>query len=143
MGSLVNAGLVAMRNNGRPLTKTPGRGNIYRLSNDETVRIRTCNRHVLLVNAEHPDPDAKLDIEGTDWLLVVMPERERTEGQIIAYLIPTSVAVAEMRRAHRKWLATNPATGGDNKTWTLAFKELTAHDNCAIKWAKYRLGRET
>ncbi len=62
---------------------------------------------------------------------------------MIAYLIPTSEAVAEMRRAYAKWLATNPATKGENKTWTLAFMELTAHDNCAIKWARYRLGGDT
>ena len=119
--------------------RQPGRGNLYGLSDGETERIRTCQRHVLLVNADRPNPDAKLDIEGTDLLLVAMPEKERTEGKIIVFLIPTSEAVVEMRRAAKKWLATNPATKGQNMTWTLAFKDMTAHENYAVKWEGYRL----
>lgn len=128
---------------GKPLSKLPNRGNakLYKLSNGETVRVRTCNRHVLLVNAKHPNPDAKLDIEDTDWLLVAMPEQERTEGKNIAYLVPTAEAVAEMRHAHRQWLATKPATKGHNTIWTLAFREQPAHDNYAIKWATYRIDK--
>ena len=112
-----------MRSLGRPLTRLPGRGNLYGSSNGETVRIRTCNQHKLLVNAARPNPDAKLDIEGTDSLLVAMPEKERIEGKNIFYLIPTSEAVTEMRRAAKKWLATNPATKGQNMTWTLGHLE--------------------
>ena len=91
------------------------------------------------MNAARPNPDAKLDIEGTDSLLVAMPEKERIEGKNVFYLIPTSEAVTEMRRAAKKWLATNPATKGQNMTWTLAFKDMTAHENYAVKWEKYRL----
>jgi hypothetical protein len=70
---------------------------------------------------------------------VVMPEQERTEGKNIAYLIPTSEAVAEIWRAHEKWLATRPATKGENKTWTLEFRHTTRQDNYAVKWAHYGL----
>jgi hypothetical protein len=139
--SLVDYGLAAMERIGKPALKLPKTGNakIFRLANGETVRVRTCNRHVLLVNAKHPDPDAKLDIEGTDWILVVMPKEEFTAGEYIAYLIPALEGVSEMRKAHRKWRATNPATKGRNMTWTLAFKELPAHDNYAVTWAKYQI----
>ena len=138
-GSLVRAAVSLMENLGTPLTKLPGRGNLYGASTGKTVRIRTCNQHKLLVNAASPNPDAKLDIDGTDSLLVVMPEKERTEGENIFYLVPTTEAVAEMRGAARKWLASHPATNGQNMTWTLAFKKMTAHDNYAVKWEKYRL----
>jgi hypothetical protein len=138
-GSLAKAALSRMQCLGRPLSKLPGRGNLYEFADGKTVRLRTCQRHVLLVNAARPDSDAKLDIEGTDLLLVAMPAKERTEGKILTYLIPTSEAVAEMRHAHEKWLATSPATEGQNTAWTLAFKEMTAHDNYAVKWKKYRL----
>jgi hypothetical protein len=39
-----------------------------------------------------------------------MPEKERTQGKIIAYLTPTVEVEAEARRAHRDWLASNPNT---------------------------------
>ena len=34
--------------------------------------------------------DAKLNIQGTEWLLVVMPEVPRTRGKVLAYLVPTA-----------------------------------------------------
>lgn len=141
--SLVNAGLVAMERIGKPLSKLPSRGNakLYNLPCGKTVRMRTCNRHALLVNAKHPNPNAKLDIEGTDWLLVVMPEQERTEGKNIVYLVPSLEAVAETRRANRQWLATKPATEGHNTAWTLEFRDHPVHDNYAIKWAEYRIDK--
>jgi hypothetical protein len=69
-----------------------------------------------------------------------MPEKERTQGRIIAYLIPTAEAVAEARRTHRDWLASNPNTKGDNKTWTLGFRPDGKHENnFSVVWAKHRL----
>jgi hypothetical protein len=140
---LVEAGLAAMKKADKPITRRPSKGSakIYALPNGETVRMRTCNDHVLLVNADSPKPEAKLDIERTDWLLVVMPEKERTQGKIIAYLIPTAEVVGEVRHSHRDWLASDPNTKGDHRTWTLWFRddgEITK--NFSAIWAKYRLG---
>ena len=139
--TLVEAGLAAMQRAGRSMSRLPSRGRsmIYGLQNGETVRVRTCNDHVLIVVADSPSPDASLNIEGTDWLLVAMPERERTRGNITAYLIPTKEAAAEARRSHRSWLARNPKTAGDNRTWTLWFRPDGDGTDYSAAWAKYRL----
>ncbi len=141
--ALLQAGLELMRQNGKPLTKLPskGRAMLYTLPNGETVRARTCNDHILIAVADKPTEDARLNLEGTDWILVVMPEVERTHGKVIGYLVPTEEAVAEVRRTHREWLSSNPNTKGSNTTWTLWFD----HDgsgkanNYADLWMKYRL----
>jgi hypothetical protein len=140
--ALVEAGLAVMEKAGKPITRLPSRGRamIYALPDGKTVRVRTCNDHVLIVPSDGPEPEAKLGIEGTDWLLVVMPERERTQGKIIAYLIPTAEAVAEARRTHRDWLDSNPNTKGDNRTWTLGFQaDGKNENNYSVVWAKHRL----
>lgn len=139
---LAEAGLAAMREAGKQVTRLPtkGRAMIYSLENGETVRVRTCNDHVLIVVADTPTPDARLNIEGTDWLLVVMPEKERTQGKIVAYLVPTEQVESEARRTHREWLAGDPNTKGDNKTWALWFRDdSSSPDNYSTIWAQYRL----
>jgi hypothetical protein len=140
---LLNAGLDLMRHNGQPLSPMPSKGpsKLYTLPNGETVRARTCNDHVLIVLAEQASLDAKLNIEGTNWLLVVMPEIERTPGKVIGYLIPAAEAVAAARQTHGEWLARNPNTRGDNTTWALYFRpdsSKKAKDFSAV-WSKYRL----
>ncbi len=140
---LVQAGLAAMARAGRPLTRLPskGRAMIYGMPDGQTVRVRTCNDHVLIVVGDTAAPDARLNIEGTDWLLFVIPEIERTPGNAISYLLPTKEVETEARRTHEEWLAGNPNTKGDNKTWNLWFKKdapAKANDY-ATKWANYRL----
>src|SRR5260370_31256319 len=110
--SLLAIGLDMMRQEGKALAKlqSSGRSMLYALPNGETVRVRTCNDHILIVLADRPDDSAKLNIEGTDWLLIVMPEIERTPGRVIAYLVPTTGAVVAARRTHQDWLSTQPNT---------------------------------
>jgi len=143
---LLAAGLEAMRQNGKPLSKAPskGRSMLYTLPNGETVRARTCNDHVLIVVASRPSADAELNIEGTDWLLVVMPEIERTPGKVITYLIPSDEAAKTARKVHQEWLATNPNTKGGNTTWNLWFRSdaPSKANDFATKWSKYRLQGE-
>ncbi len=127
----------------KPLTRQPskGRAMLYALSNGETVRMRTCNDHVLIVVGDRPTADAKLNIEGTDWILMVMPEVERTPGNVDCYLLPTTEVEAEARRTHQEWLDGNPKTGGDNKTWNLWFKAggPGKANDYARKWQRYKL----
>jgi len=136
---LAKAGLDAMARAGKPLTplKSKGRARIYCMSNDETVRVRTCNDPVLIVRADRDAPDAKLNIEGTDWLLFVMLEG----GNAVSYLLPTEEVVGEARRTHWEWRDTNPNTKGDNKTWNLWFDKdaPTKANGYGTKWAKYSL----
>lgn len=40
------------------------------------------NDHILIVLADRPGGDAKLNVEGTDLLLIIMPEIERTPGSV-------------------------------------------------------------
>ena len=140
---LREAGLALMSMNGKPLTKLPskGRSMLYQMQNGETVRVRTCNDHILIVLADKPSTDARLNIEDTDWLLVVMPKVERTNGAVIGYLVPVEEAVSEARRTHRDWLATNPKTKGGNRTWNLRFGSdgSDVANEYAEKWACYRL----
>jgi hypothetical protein len=123
--TLLAAALELMKQNGKPLTKTNGAGRSMRYSmpTGETVRVRTCNDHILIVLASKAEGNAKLNIQGTDWLLIAMPEIPRTPGKVLAYLVPTSVAVEAARKTHHAWLATSPNTKGDNRTWNLWFNE--------------------
>jgi hypothetical protein len=143
---LVTAGLDTMGRIGKPLTKIQGFGRamMYSLPNGERVRVRTCNDHILIVVADSPAVDAKLNIEGTEWLLIVMPEVERTPGKIMAYLVPTQVAVEAARLTHRTWLETNPNTRGSNTTWNLWFDENSPSkaNDFANKWKQYLLNSD-
>ena len=146
---LRDAGLALMRANGTPLTKLPSRGRamLYAMPNGESVRVRTCNDHILVVVADKPTTDdARLNIEGTDWLLIVMPEVERAAGKVVAYLVPTKEADEAVRDRHRAWLSSNPDTKGENTTWNLWFRPSYSgtagrkgKHGYAEKWAKYRL----
>jgi hypothetical protein len=136
------AGISLLGLNGMPVKRvqTRTRALIYELASGERLRVRTCNDHVLVVLADSPRPDAKLNIEGTKYLLIVMPERPRTIGPVIAYLVPTASAVEAARKSHAEWLATSPATGGNNRTWNLWFDNADApHAGFAQKWHEYRL----
>jgi hypothetical protein len=141
--SLLNAALELMKQNGKPLTKTNGTGRSMRYSmpSGETVRVRTCNDHILIVLGNKAEGDAKLNIQGTDWLLVVMPEAPRTPGNVLAYLVPTSVAAEAARKTHHAWLDTNPNTKGDNRTWNLWFSENgpAKANGFHTHWKKYLL----
>jgi hypothetical protein len=132
-----------MAQNGKPLTKidSPGRSMLYSLGNGQTARVRTCNDHILVILADRATNDAKLNIDGTDFLLIVMPEVERTHGNVIAYLVPTNVAIDAARKTHREWLSTKPNTKGDNKTWNLWFDPDGPEkaNDFALKWNSYRL----
>ncbi len=140
---LLDAGLTLLKQNGKQFKKmaNKGRAMLYQLDNGETVRVRTCNDHILIVVASGTNENAKLNIEGTDWLMVVMPEIPRTPSDVIAYLIPTETAVQEVRDAHKRWLATDPKTRGQNTTWNLWFDDdgRETANRYAEKWKPYRL----
>lgn len=145
--ALLAAGLDLMQQNGKPLTKVDsfGRSMMYRTPDGKTVRVRTCNDHILIVVADKATTDATLNIEGTDYLLIVMPEIERTPGKVSAYLIPTTVAVEASRSSHQAWLDSNPKTKGDNKTFCLWFRQnapFARSSDYETKWAAYRLSGE-
>ena len=73
---LREAGVELMKKNKMPLGNiTRGNSMIGLTPCNKSVRIRTCNNHRLIITANQPDPNASLDIEGTYWLLMVMPER--------------------------------------------------------------------
>ena len=147
---LREAGLALMRETGKPLTKrpSPGRSMRYELPNGQSVRVRTSNDHILIVVADKPTADAHLNIEGTDWLLIVMPEVARKAGNVIAYLVPTGEAVEAVRKSHQAWLSSDPNTKGKNTTWNLWFTPpsgMASRDEkhgYADKWEKYRLEGE-
>jgi hypothetical protein len=142
--ALVQAGLDLMKQFGKPLQriKSNGRAMIFQMPDGATVRLRTCNDHLLVIPADTPDPDtARLNVEGTDHVLIVMPERQRTPGRVVGYLVPASIVADAARSAHKAWLATNPNTKGENRAWALWFNMdgPSTSNNFAEKWQKYRL----
>src|SRR5262245_66682191 len=83
--ALVKAGLELMQQAGKPMERlrAKGRAMIYRTPGGETVRVRSCNDHVLIAVADQPDPDkARLNVEGTDYVLIAMPERRSEERSV-------------------------------------------------------------
>ena len=153
---LRRAGLELMRKNGRPLTKKFGISQIYEMKNGtdiQTVRLKTHNDQILMIKSDNPYPDANLSIEGTDWILLVMPRKKRSEGSIIGHLIPTSEVVDRARRSHAAWLEADPNTNGETCTWKLEFNECgpgkysgTMHEKVGWglfeKWSNYCLSGE-
>jgi hypothetical protein len=140
---LAAAALELMKRSGKPLEriKTTGRSMIYRLADGKTVRLRTCNDHLLVVLADNTDPDtAKLNVEGTDYVLIVMPERQRSAGPVVAYLIPSEVVSKAARLSHKEWLSGRPDSSG-NRTWNLWFGKdgPKAANGFAQKWQQYRI----
>jgi hypothetical protein len=144
---LLQAGVRLMEQNGKKLVRLAGTGRAmkYSLPNGETVRARTCNDHILIILSDKDSgEDAKLNIEGTDWLLVVMPEIPRSPGNILAYLVPTKIAVSACKDSHAKWLATKPNTSGGNKTWNMWFDDgHKPWNDFANKWSKYLLDKNS
>src|SRR5262249_12907070 len=118
-----------------------GRSMLYGTPSGQTVRVRTCNDHVLVAVAEGSSPETKLNIEGTDFVLIVMPETPRSPGPVAAYFVPTSVVTEAMRSSHRNWLASNPSTHGENKARAIWFDDNAppTSNGFAKKWANYRL----
>ena len=139
--ALLSAGLALMAQNGQPLTRRPLKGSakLYELPNGESVRVRTCNDHILITVAEHPGEGASLNIEGTDWILLVMPEVPRSPGPVRAYLLPTEKVVQDVREAHKRWLTSGPDTKGKNTTWNVHLDDRgPPHvSGYARKWASY------
>jgi hypothetical protein len=121
--------------------KTSSRAMKFELPDGKTVRARTCNDHVLVVLADSPGPGATLNIEGTDHLLIAMPATPRTAGAVIAYFVPTQVAVKAVRQSHAEWLASGPSTRGNNRTWNIWFDDQVdvPWSGFARKWSKYRI----
>ncbi|WP_370154425.1 hypothetical protein [Ferrovibrio sp.] len=142
--ALVAAGLDLMQQAGQPLTRAPtkGRAMIYHLPDKRTVRVRTCNDHLLVVLADKDEAGAKLNVEGTDLVLIVMPETPRTPGAVVAYLVPAKVVAEAARETHKNWLAAGANTKGNNRTWNLWFDENGPEkaNGFARRWSKYRLG---
>jgi len=139
---LVTAALEMMASVGKPLRRisTGTRAMKYVLDDGKTVRVRTCNDPVLVVLASSTDEDAGLNIEGTDYLLIAMPQQPRTAGAVVAYFLPTAVAAKDVREAHIEWLRSGPATKGNNRTWNVWFKAgPVGCSGFAERWAMYRL----
>jgi hypothetical protein len=128
---------------GRPLTRgeIKGRAMLFSDPDGKTVRVRTCNDHVLVAVASGTEAGSNLNIEGTDFLLIVMPSVPRTPGPVLAYLVPTDVAVEAVRETHGEWLKSGPATKGNNKTWNIWFDDDGPEkaNGFAKKWARYLL----
>lgn len=139
---LRDCALRQMEEAGKPLEKLPtnSRAMLYKMENGETVRIRTTNDPILIVVADAVGPEANLNIEGTDHLLVVMLETPRTPGPVRSYFVPTDIAVPAVRKSRQEWLDSDPNTKGENRTWNIWFEDTgRPSGNFEKKWAEYLL----
>lgn len=134
--------LKMMEDSGTPLHRQPGTGKaqIYARPDGSTVRLRTSADRVLLVTTDSPDPGARLSVEGTDWLLIVMPKVRRTPGPVEAYLVPTDEAERAIRDSHARWLASGANSNG-NTMWNLWFDDdgPDTSNRYAQTWRRYRV----
>ena len=150
--NLVNAGLELMAQNDMPLVEKVAhtrKAMIYKMGDGTTVRLRTSNDHILPVvtkDVTTVDPEAPINIEGTDWLLIIMPEIERTHGNILAYLVPTDVAVTAAKGGYRAWLdSANIHEAKGNRSRNLWFGDPSSRPSydgrCdyAEEWKEYLL----
>lgn len=143
---LLFASIERMAAFGNPMERvsTGTRAMKYLLKDGKTVRVRTCNDHVLVVLANVAEEQASLNIEGTDYLLIAMPATPRQPGPIIVYFLPTEIAVNDVRSAHRAWLKSGSIPKANNRTWNIWFD--TGPAGCsgfAERWAKYQLSDNT
>lgn len=95
-----------------------------------------------MTTATSTDMDqAKLDIEGADFLLFGVPVTKRGSESVEAYLIPMLVAVSSVLQSHKSWLESGGSTKGANTTPAIWLdKVLPTSDKFAEKWSTYRLG---
>lgn len=138
---LKDAAYRAMEELGHSLSQieTGTRSMIFAMEDGRTVRLRTTNDPILICVAKTNDVESKLNVEGTDFLLLAMPEIARTPGTILVYLVPTQRVVNDVRESHKAWLATNPRTKGDNHTRNIWFEDKgTAWSGFHDKWSEYR-----
>lgn len=140
-----NATLMIAAEAGHKLNRRQGRALVYGLPDGRTVRLRTTTHRCLQVTATSPDMDrAALDIEGVDFLLFGATESGGDTDTVEAYLIPSDIAAADVRAAHKAWLAAGATTKGENlKPAIWLDRAIPTSDKFSMKWAKYRIGTTT
>jgi hypothetical protein len=109
----------------------------YQLGDSKiTFRLRTNRKHVLILETDAPDAEAKLYIEEVEYLLFACPNG----ASVDVYWIPTATVAGDARREHAEWLKTGK-TGGDNRTWQMVFDRVDGVlcHGYSEKYAKYRL----
>lgn len=106
----------------------------------ERIRLRTSRNHMLPVTAETPDTNAILDIErgNADKLLIVMPSLDKS-SDYLAFLVPTAIVATAIRQDHDRWLASNPNTKGNNRTWYVQFRGENVFWDYLERWNGYRI----
>lgn len=100
---------------------TRGRSMIYRTEDNKTVRLRTSNDHVLVIAAKPLEDKWQLNIEGTDYVLVVMPVIQRVVGEVRAFLVPTELLVRLVREEYAEMLNQVPEIGMKPNAVTVQF----------------------
>jgi hypothetical protein len=150
---LVKAFETLMARNGRPVTaiNRGGRGSPqeYRMSDGATTRLRTNQRPALMSRPANEKSgvvqpvDAPLTFEANDYVGVIFPHPDRP-GIAIAYLVPSKVAAAEMKRNQKAWMDADPNHDRDNRAFVIRFdnppSDFPNNLDYANKWSKYRVG---
>ncbi len=123
-----------------PMEEVPTRGRsmIFSLRSGETVRLRTSNDPVLVVTIEPASDGPKMNIEGTDYLLFVMPEETRTWGAVKGYLVPTRKALKSVRETIERLFHDTDVWPSKPTALSVWFNETGRADgNYDEKWSGY------
>jgi hypothetical protein len=127
---LMEAGLALAANSGLPLKSisTDGRIRSYETEDGRTVRGRTCTLPQLPIVRVGDEvtapgvPERLLRVfRENDFTLAITPEKARTPGAVMAFLIPNEVIIEHLYASAK----------AGSKDWSLSLRDKT--------WAAYRL----
>jgi hypothetical protein len=114
---------------------------IYVMPDGRTVRLRTNRKRGLITSSDGTSPENQMNLEGQqDFIGIAIPGPRGNRGTAQFYLVPTEVAVAALREAHREWIARN-GTGMTSYVRSIWFdgEADLPWKGFATKWEQYRL----
>jgi hypothetical protein len=138
--ALRKATLEAAASNGLRFVRKRARGMIFELSDGLTFRLRTSTARCLICTATDPDPSgADIDLDGTDYLVFGVPALNNN-SRVEVYYIRTDIAVATVKKCHKRWLEVNGVSAGHNRTFVVWLDDKMGESgNFAEKWRIYRI----
>lgn len=131
------AALRALRSHGKDFSRIHNHKLLYELADHRTFLLRTNRKRILILKADDPGVDAKLDLEAAELVIFCCPRDHHYE----VYMIPTSVVGRDARAERVEWYKT-AKTKGANMTWQMVFDNDVGRVcyGYAEKYKQYRLG---
>lgn len=116
------------------------RGKIFRTQDGRSVRVRTNIKRSIPCKSQDTNlRRGTLDIEGTEFICLIVPKSAGNAAEVEVYFMPTSIAVREVKEAHIKWLEYGKSKG-TNFTPALCLDRVPSgkEKNLNDLWSEYR-----